>query len=173
MKKHELIGALAEGFKDSICLSVSLILALASTIIAFMNHDRGATKDHSTSQRKSILSEVLSGEPIPRRTLVYFRRRLANRLHSLALEQFAKLEAEKKINRADLARRIGREPAQITRWLGGGQQNWTTETTSDLLLGMGFELSLGVSHLRQTAEQSQTSDPVTEAPQTLPKYRHH
>lgn len=107
----------------------------------------------ATSQAKSILYEVLRGEPIPRRTLTYFRRRLSNRLHALVLEEFARLEAEKKITKADLARRIDRAPELISRWLGG-PGNWTADTLSDLMLGMGCEPDFSVKHLRQaTATQ--------------------
>ena len=108
-----------------------------------------------SSQRKSILYEVLRGEAIPSRTLTYFRRRLSNRLHSLVLEEFARLEAEKKINKAELARRIGRAPELITRWLGG-PGNWTTDTLSDLMLGMGCEPDLTVKHLKQASERKET-----------------
>lgn len=118
----------------------------------------------TTSQAKSILSEVLiRGEPIPARTLVYFRRRLANRLHALVLERFSKLEAEDNFTRAELGRRIGREPAQITRWLGGGG-NWTTETISDLLLGMGCEPMLGISSVGGAYAQQPSENSVNDLP---------
>lgn len=99
-----------------------------------------------TTSQISFLSEILSNESIPAGKLAYFRRRLSNRLHALVLSEFARLEKEGKITRAELARRIGRRPEQVTRWLGASG-NWTLDTLSDLLLGMKCEASLSVVHL--------------------------
>jgi hypothetical protein len=60
------------------------------------------------------------------------------------LSEFARQEREDKITKAELARRIGRKPEQITRWLGSSG-NWTLDTISDLLLGMGLELGLSIN----------------------------
>jgi hypothetical protein len=87
----------------------------------------------------TLLSEVLSGEKIPIGKLAYFRARLTNHLHSLVLEKFLSLKSESGLTRAELARRIGRKPEQVTRWFGS-PGNWTLETVSDLLMGMGCEL---------------------------------
>ena len=105
----------------------------------------------TTSRNNSFFSEILKGERIPTAKLAYFRGRLSNRIHALVLEEFARLESEGKINRADLARRIARKPEQITRWLGSAG-NWTFDTFSDLMLGMGLEPDLGVISLRHLAE---------------------
>ena len=102
----------------------------------------------TTSQENTFLSDIFSGDTIPPGKLAYFRGRLANRVHELVLEEFARLESEGKMNRADLARRIAREPAQITRWLGTAG-NWTFDTLSDLLLGMGCEPALSIANLKQ------------------------
>lgn len=103
----------------------------------------------TTSQPTSFLSEILSAGRIPVGKLAYFRARLSNRLHEIVLMVFAKLEQEGKINKAELARRIGRKPEQVTRWLGA-PGNWTIETVSDLLLGMGYEPALSVTDLSNT-----------------------
>jgi hypothetical protein len=62
------------------------------------------------------------------------------------LSEFARQESENETSRADLARRIGRKPEQITRWLGS-PGNWTLDTVSDLLLGMGLELGLSIKSI--------------------------
>lgn len=94
------------------------------------------------SASHSFLSEILSGEPIPPNKLGFFRARLQSRLYDFVITKFLTLEREGKITRAELARRIGRKPEQITRWLGT-PGNWTTDTASDLLLGIaGEELEL-------------------------------
>jgi len=83
---------------------------------------------------------------IPVGKLAYFRGRLTNRIHAMVLEQYDHLSKAGKINKTLLAKRIGREPAQITRWIGA-PGNWTIETISDLLLAMGCEPSITVKPL--------------------------
>lgn len=99
----------------------------------------------SREQFLIVIADVF-GAPIPEETRIFFRERLRRRLHELVLQEFAELEA-KGFTRAQLARRIGKTPAQITRYLGG-PGNWTIATVSDLLLGMGGEPALeAVAHL--------------------------
>jgi hypothetical protein len=91
-----------------------------------------------TIYQTSFLSEIIGAERIPVGRLAYFRGRLGNRIHELVLTEFSRLSKAGKINKAQLAKRIGRQPEQVTRWLGS-PGNWTIETFSDLLLAMGFE----------------------------------
>lgn len=86
------------------------------------------------SQDQLFLSEILEDKPIPIGKLSYFRERFRDHLYELVVEEFLKREAEG-LKRADLARRIGRRPEQITRWLNS-PGNWTLETVSDLVLAV-------------------------------------
>lgn len=106
-----------------------------------------------TTSQISFLSEILSGAQIPIGKLAYFRARLSNKIHELVLSEFMRLERENKINRAELARRVGRKPEQVTRWLGA-PGNWTIETLSDLLLGMGCEPALSISSLAESTKSN-------------------
>jgi hypothetical protein len=106
----------------------------------------------TTSQPTSFLSEILEGTRIPAEKLSYFRARLKNRLHAMVLSQFLKQEKDKLLTKADLARRLGKKPEQVTRWLGA-PGNWTLDTVSDLLLGMGYEPTLATANLAQGAIQ--------------------
>ncbi len=87
------------------------------------------------TSRKPFLSEVLDGDRIPVGTLSYFRERFRDRLYDLVIEEFLKQSEKNDLTRADVARRIGRRPEQITRWFGA-PGNWTLETVSDLLLAI-------------------------------------
>jgi hypothetical protein len=98
----------------------------------------------TTSQEQSFLTDILEGKPIPIGKLEYFRARLRSKFHQLVLDEFLRQEDMGKISQADLARRIGRKPEQISRWLGAAG-NWTLDTMSDLLLGMGTEPDLFVA----------------------------
>jgi hypothetical protein len=106
-----------------------------------------------TISQTSFLSEILNGETIPVGKLAYFRARLSNRLHELVLLEFDRLSKAGRINRAELAKRIGREPAQVTRWLGA-PGNWTFDTFSDLALGMGCEPSVSLTALAGAGQSS-------------------
>lgn len=102
----------------------------------------------TTSPKTAFLSEILEhGKQIPAGKLAYFRARLKNRLHEVVLNYFVALD----INKADLARKLGRKPEQITRWLGS-PGNWTLDTLSDLLLGMGCEPSLSLTKISAAPE---------------------
>lgn len=99
----------------------------------------------NTFQQIPILSNSKELE-IPARAKAYFRARLSNKIHSLVLSEFSKQESIGVISKASLARRVGKKPEQITRWLGSSG-NWTIETLSDLLLGMGLEPSISLKKI--------------------------
>jgi hypothetical protein len=61
------------------------------------------------------------------------------KLQQLLLNEFMRQQERCGLTRKVLAARIGKSPAQITRWLTGAG-NLTQNTVSDLLLGMGGEL---------------------------------
>ena len=89
----------------------------------------------NTSLKNPFLSEILNGDKIPLGTLAYFRERFRDHLYDLVMEEFLKQDAENSLTRAEVARRIGRRPEQITRWFAA-PGNWTLETVSDLLLAI-------------------------------------
>ena len=97
-----------------------------------------------TPSRKSFLSHLVDGGVIPPGKLAYFRRRLRNRLHRAVLSEFSRLAATEQLTKKVLAQRIGKKPEQITRWLTASG-NWTIDTLSDLLIGMGTEPNVSVS----------------------------
>lgn len=99
-----------------------------------------------TTSRTSFLSEILSGDPIPLGKLAYFQERFKNRLYDAVVSEFLRQERESGLTRAEIARRIGKKPEQLTRWLGA-PGNWTLATVSDLLLAMGCEPEISISRL--------------------------
>jgi hypothetical protein len=86
------------------------------------------------------LTEILDldAEKIPLGKLSFFREQLKHQLHEVVLRKFHSIRDGKKpdFTKRDLARRIGRKPEQVTRWLGA-PGNLTIDTMSDLLIGMG------------------------------------
>jgi hypothetical protein len=74
--------------------------------------------------------------------MAYFRERQRNRIHELVLGEFLRSG----LSKADFARRIGRAPEQITRWLAA-PGNWELDTISDFLLGIsGAEFRPSLSY---------------------------
>ncbi len=102
------------------------------------------------TSRVQFFNEILDLDhlTIPLGKIAFFRERFRNRLHQLVLQKFITLEDTRGFSRADLARRIGRKPEQVTRWLGA-PGNWTLDTVSDLLLGMAAELDCDVTFLEK------------------------
>ena len=93
--------------------------------------------------------------------LEYFRERLRNAVHEAVLRQFIKC-ADSGLTKALLAKRLGRKPEQITRWLGA-PGNWTLETVSDLLLAMDCELEPSVVSLNNRPISNYAHDLVCSA----------
>lgn len=78
--------------------------------------------------------------------IFYYRQRQRNRVYSAVLSEFVRLAETQGLTKKELAFRLGKEPAQITRWLSG-PGNWTLDTVSDLLLAMGCELDHEVASI--------------------------
>jgi hypothetical protein len=111
----------------------------------------------------SFLSDVLGAGPVPVGKLVYFRGRLSNALHETVLRRLLEVEKDLGFSRAELGRRIGRKPEQVTRWLGS-PGNWTLETVSDLLTAMGCELDPRLVALGRHADGQDQSTPDRSLP---------
>lgn len=90
-----------------------------------------------TSQPTSFLSEVLSESPIRPGKKVYFRERLKSSFHETIVNLFREKRNSGEMTRAELARKIGKRPEQITRILNASG-NLRLSTVSDVLLGLGY-----------------------------------
>jgi len=91
-----------------------------------------------SAQQKLFLSEILEDRPIPESTLIYFRERFRDKLHSAILEAFLIRSQQKNLKRQDLAARIHRTKAQISRWFSA-PSNITLDSISDLMVGLGMD----------------------------------
>jgi len=85
-------------------------------------------------------------EPISAREIFYFRQRQKNKVFQSVLEYFVSLAEKGQITKKELAEKLGKDPAQITRWFNA-PGNWTLDTISDLLLAMGAEMKHEVMSL--------------------------
>ena len=85
--------------------------------------------------------------------LAYFRRRQQNRAFEAVYSHFLNVAKKEKLTKKALAQRLGKDPAQITRWFSG-PGNWTMDTVSDLLLAIGAELEFNIGSLSEPGELS-------------------
>lgn len=96
------------------------------------------TRSMTTSRQTSFLSEVASEDAvIPAGKRAYLQERLRNNLFNFVIAKFLERE-EAGFTKARLARRIGYDPARVSRLLGA-PGNWTIDTVSDLLVGISAE----------------------------------
>ena len=90
------------------------------------------------TQATLSLRDILDDQPLSIGNKVYFRERFKAHLHSIIADLFMEKEADGRLTRADLARKVGKRPEQITRILNTSG-NLRLETISDILLALGYE----------------------------------
>jgi hypothetical protein len=87
-----------------------------------------------------LLNEIRAGHDgptIPESKRVYFQERFRGRIFDFLVGCFVR-EQQRGLTKAKLARRIGKSPEVINRWLGA-PSNLTADSISDLLLGICAE----------------------------------
>jgi hypothetical protein len=124
----------------------------------------------TTLQEEQFFSELAaghSGPTIPEAKRVYFQTRLRNRLFNYILGRFIR-EQKNGLTKAALARRIGKQPEMINRWLGM-PSNLTLDTVSDLLVGIcAEELTPQSEPLLDRLAQPMQINPIEDGPKTNP-----
>jgi hypothetical protein len=84
-----------------------------------------------------LLKEIAAGHDIPESKRVYFQERFRGRFFDFLIGRFNDAQRSG-LTQARLARRIGKSPEVINRWLGA-PSNLTLDSISDLLLGISAE----------------------------------
>jgi hypothetical protein len=77
-------------------------------------------------------------EPLKKRDVYYYRRRFINRVFSSLAKFFADEAELHGATKGMIAKRLGVDPSQITRWLSS-PSNLTLESISDILLALDAE----------------------------------
>ncbi len=93
-----------------------------------------------TTFQTRLLNEIAAGPDgptIPEAKRVYFQERFRARFFEFLIERFLLAQAHG-LTKAKLARRIGKPPEVINRWLGA-PSNLTLDSVSDLMLGISAE----------------------------------
>lgn len=104
-----------------------------------------------SSYRISSPDDLAAEGPLSLGTREYFRSRLRNRLYDHVVGMYLERERAGTLNQRALAARIRRRPEVVNRLLMA-PGNWTLDTVSDLLLGIG------------PAELDMSSTPVVNRP---------
>ena len=89
-----------------------------------------------------------SKKELKRRDIAYYRRRQQNRVFTAVAQLFAEEAENGNITKKELAELLGKDPAQISRWLGA-PSNFELDTISDILLAMGAEMDCRVARLNE------------------------
>ncbi len=93
----------------------------------------------------------------------YFSQRLRNRVRGVLLERFFEAQ-DFGLTKAELARRIGRPPEMVHRWLAS-PRNLTLDTMCELLLGIsGEEFMLTTAPITLAQPHDQSDGVVIAAP---------
>jgi DNA-binding phage protein len=105
------------------------------------------------SPKTFVISALSENNPLSLAQFAYFRARLKSRIHEAILEVF---EQRKKtgLTKAELSRRLGKAPEQVTRWLSA-PGNLRLDTVSDLLLAMNSELVFNVVEIEQRRQTNE------------------
>jgi hypothetical protein len=95
----------------------------------------------------STLAEPSGEDRVPDGNLAYFTARNRRKIYSAVIKEFK----DSGLSQIQLAKRLGKRPEVICRWLSG-PGNWGLDTVSLLLFGIsGGELTYNVAHpLRQS-----------------------
>lgn len=108
------------------------------------------------------MTDTSRNEPVSKRDIHYYRRRQRNRVFA-ALTAFFTEESERDgITKRRIAERLGKDPAQITRWLSE-PSNLTLDTISDLLMALHAEMDYRVTCFEEQPKSNIMHDMVARA----------
>ena len=93
------------------------------------------------------LEKAISEDVIPAFWLGYFREAFRESVNDQFLELYQAAAAQKGLTKKDIARKLGRRPEQITRWLAA-PNNLEIDTVSDLALALGCAPVFGLRRLQ-------------------------
>lgn len=101
----------------------------------------------NTSQPTPLITGLLSREPLDAVHLGYLRARAQNNAHDCVLQVFLDEAKSRGVTKAYIARRLGKRPEVIGRWLTA-PGNWVLDTIAELLGSMGYEIEFRARPLR-------------------------
>lgn len=118
-----------------------------------------------TSPQTLMKSAVsLEDTPLSPVILGYFDGAVQSEAHEAVLTAFLQMADEEGITRSFLARRLGKAPEQITRWLGG-PGNWTLDTLAHLSIAMGYRPRIRLERLSTIQQPNEHHPNATGIPQ--------
>ena len=107
------------------------------------------------------MTNILNKSVLSESDLVYFRERHRNRAYQQLMGFIEEKAIQKGITRKEMAAKIKKDPAQVTRWLAG-PGNLTLDTISDLLISVGAVMEHSIVPLVSIDKKLETENPVVQ-----------
>lgn len=95
------------------------------------------------------MENTLNNKAMRSEDLYFYRQRYKNHVFQTVMALFVKRAKSEGLTKKQLAARLKKDPAQITRWFSG-PGNMTLDKVSDLLLAMDAEPTIGVCDFQET-----------------------
>lgn len=89
------------------------------------------------------------------RDIYYFQQRNKNRVFEKIVSFFAEEAEQRGVTKKQIAQRLDRDPAQISRWLSA-PNNLTLDSISDLLLALDAEMDYEIARFSERAPSNYT-----------------
>ena len=115
----------------------------------------------TSAMPSTSIAMFLSDEPFTQRQIANIEGTAQNIAHSAVLDILEKVVPERKLTRAFMARKLNRDPALISRWLGS-PGNWTLETLGLLMAAMGHIPTIGGQDVRDITRAKNYQHPAAE-----------
>jgi len=109
-----------------------------------------------TTSRQTLMTSIscLEDLKLSPSQLGYFHGLAQNEAHEVIFRLFLRMSEDEGVTRSFMAKRLDKEPAQITRWLGASG-NWTLDTFTNLAIAMGHRPTFGVERLRDMRDSNE------------------
>jgi hypothetical protein len=121
----------------------------------------------NTYQPTSLAKDLLSDEALHPEHLGYLHARAQNKAHDCVLGVFVEEAEERGINKAYIARRLGKRPEVVGRCLTA-PGNWTLDTLAELLGSMGYDVEIQARRFSNLVFPNRIHDMAISAASTQP-----
>jgi hypothetical protein len=101
--------------------------------------------------------DISTDDPVDIGQLAYSRQRFRNEMHQAVLKTFIDLVDNHGFTQSRLAKKLGKKPSQVSRWLAA-PGNWTIDSISDFLLAMNSEPESSIRCLDNLPRQNFAHD---------------
>ena len=113
------------------------------------------------------MDDISATRPLSASDVAYHRQRQKNRMLEILASFFAEEARRTGVTKKQVADALGKDPAQITRWLSS-PGNLTLDTISDLLLALGAEMDHRIVRFAERPESNEIHPLVARVSENAP-----